>query len=515
VLRNASRDAVNNSITSRYGMLPGFDLVKGVFQTVSRPDLVEAFKRSGAGFATFTRMTERGNAQRALARSLGDPLTPYRSNARAIWDGLRSITEKGEESTRLREFARGLEATGGDHRLAAYSSRDLLDFNRAGTAMRVGNRLVPFMNAQIQGLDKLARTAKENPTKFLAKNIAYISAPTLALYAMNRKNPDYLDLPEWRRDLFWNVPVPGGGNVRFVSIPKPFELGIVFGSGVERMARWLDSQDPAAWDGYAKNVASTFLPPFVPAVANGAMEVWANKSLGTGGSIIPAGEQDLLPEAQVGADQGNVTKFLGRVFNTSPRMVAEVVRAQTGGTGTNILKSLDAAEEALGELQGRSPTPSTGGVRGMPFIGPIGRGFLLEEPTLNSAPVEKFYDHLTALRQFSNTMRVYGKSAKVGEMHGIIKEYGPDIAWLPGFERAAEVMTRARQQINWVRRQDDLTREEKEAKILAAGRIARKLADLMNKKYAAFNRERTASIMDPTGKRNAGGPVGQQLTPLP
>lgn len=504
-LRNASRDAVNNALVSRYGMLPVVDMVQGVFQTLKRPDLVDAFKRSGSGFATFTRMNERATAQRALHRVLGDPGNQYMGNARALVEGLKSISEKGEEAMRLREFTRALEATG-DRRLAALASRDLLDFNRAGQAMRIGNQLIPFLNPQIQGLDKIIRTARTNPAGFFAKNLAYLTAPSLALYALNRNDPSYEELPSWKKDLFWNIPVGGTeGNTKFVSIPVPFELGLVFKSGAERMARWIDTQDPAAWDGFGKNLAASFTLPIVPAIGRGAMTVFANKDLLSGRDVIPRAEQDLVPEMQARPDQGNVTRFLAKTFGLSPRMLEAIVRAHAGGIGTDVLMALDQAEQAIAEVvAGRPESPDIRGVKGVPVFGPVLRGFLTDEPTINSASVEKFYESYEDVRTFSNSLRRSVKDLNVEQRNGLAEQYAPDIGWEPYFRKAAEKMNVARQYINFVRRDPSLSVEQKQEQILQYGRIIRQLAATINSAYGEFNKRRYAQELDPLSSVNAG-----------
>lgn len=513
-LRNLSRDAFNNSILSRYGMTPVVDMAEGIFDVVKRPNLVADFKRSGAGFATFTRMNERTTAQRMLHRVLGDPNSQYMGRSRALLEGLQSVAEKGEEAMRLREFTRAMEATGGDRRLAALASRDLLDFNRAGQAMRIANQIIPFLNPQIQGFDKIARTAKANPAAFMAKNLAYLTAPSLALYALNRDNPEYHRLPPWRRDLFWNIPIPNGGRDKFVSIPVPFELGLVFKSGAERVARWIDTQDPSAFDDYGKSLASSFMLPVVPAIARGALTAYANKDILSGRDVVPKAEQDLLPEFQARPDQGNVTRFIAKIFKTSPRMVESVVRAQTGGLGADILKSLDQSEQALAELIGdRQPIPETTGAKGLPIVGQVLRSFLVEEPTLISAPVEKFYEDYAELREFTNSINKTTREMSLPELKALVAEYGPDVQWLPHFERAAEQMNRARRSINLTRRDPNLTTEQKQERILTLGRLVRKIAETINTQYGDFNERRSRQEIDPFEMLNAGAGPAVQLMP--
>src|SRR5205807_9675045 len=76
--------------------------------------------------------------------------------------------EASEAGTRLNVFKRAFEqkrAQGlGDYDAmleAAYQATDLMDFGRHGSGTELVRRLVPFLNAHIQGLDKARRTLFE------------------------------------------------------------------------------------------------------------------------------------------------------------------------------------------------------------------------------------------------------------------------------------------------------------------------------------------------------------------
>ena len=78
--------------------------------------------------------------------------------------GLLSLSEISETGTRLRVFKRAFErakkAGFGEYDAliqASFTARDMIDFGRAGSKMHYTRRLVTFLNAQIQGLDKSVR----------------------------------------------------------------------------------------------------------------------------------------------------------------------------------------------------------------------------------------------------------------------------------------------------------------------------------------------------------------------
>jgi hypothetical protein len=110
------------------------------------------------------------------------------------------------------------------------------------------------MNARIQGLDKLARGFQANRMGFVMKGLmlATISA---ALMLAGKDDKRYQDLEEWDRDTNWHF---FAGDVH-VRIPKPFEVGAIFGTSAERLVRWGTGDDTkrASWDAFTRFLGST------------------------------------------------------------------------------------------------------------------------------------------------------------------------------------------------------------------------------------------------------------------
>src|SRR5207247_11335218 len=106
--------------------------------------------------------------------------------------------------------------------------------------------------------------------------VAVISLPSVALYLLQRDDPAYQETPAWVRNTSW-VYVQRGtdqgegwdhygtGKVEHVWIvPKPFELGVLFGTGPERIAEWLDRHRPQALTHFLQALAQAYVPPVVP-----------------------------------------------------------------------------------------------------------------------------------------------------------------------------------------------------------------------------------------------------------
>jgi hypothetical protein len=272
-----------------------------------------------------------------------------------------------------------------------------IDFGRIGAKGRTPNQLVAFFNSCVQGPDKMVRAFKENPTGVTVRAVAGITIPSLILYSFNRKNPQYKELPSWRKDLFWNIPL----GKRFLSVPKPFELGIIFGSLPERICEWVDTQNPGAFDDFASDLWQTLTPNVLPTALQPIVEVIANKSLFTGKPIVSEGRQRLEPSEQYGTYTSETMKRLGGATGISPAKLEHLYTGYTAGLGRIPLSATD-------KFLFNPPTrPSE--VSNVPLL----RGMITREPTgFGSKSVTDFYDLKDKVNKAFATFKVLDEGKK-------------------------------------------------------------------------------------------------------
>src|SRR5690606_27774463 len=153
-------------------------------------------------------------------------------------DGARSLGRILEEAPRLARY-KAMRKAGADIPEAIAASRDVsLDFANIGADMKPAAAVTAFFNAKVQGWDKLVRMLRQPRTWALGASM--ITAPSIALWAINKDDPEYWARPQWERNLFWLVPNPDGG---FFRIPKPFEVGFLFASLPERILDYAYQKD--------------------------------------------------------------------------------------------------------------------------------------------------------------------------------------------------------------------------------------------------------------------------------
>jgi len=348
-LRNPMRDTVEAMIYSNAGVTP-IDIMRGLFHAIKKDDLYYKWLNSGGAQSTMMAVDRnylQGEIQKLIKTTPKDKLNAWRKQP---LEQLRELFQPFEEGTRLAEFSKGTQSGKtsdlGTILESALSSRDMtLDFGRSGDVGKKINRVTAFFNAGIQGGSKMAREIRKNPGRFFTRGAAYITAPTIALYLANRDNPEYKRLSEWEKDLYWHVFV-GDTHMR---IPKPFNLGIIFGAIPERAMRWAADNDPHAFDGMGNTIAETFVPTIIPTLLIPWLAIKENKSF-TGAPIVPRREENLPQKLQYGPQTTAIARVAGGFSNTSPRKIDYLIQGYTGGLGGYLVRGLSAVAEESGVI---------------------------------------------------------------------------------------------------------------------------------------------------------------------
>ena len=354
-LANLVRDNVSAAIFSKHGYLPVFDTLKGVSQFIKKGELYQEYLRSGASGAAMVSLDRdyMGGQIREILRK--EPT--WQKIVKNPIEVMRAISEASEISTRLAEYDNARKGyTGLANRLfgserksltpqqAALEARDItIDFSRIGKNTKTANRVVAFFNAAVQGADKLRRVWNEDPVGASIRATLFVTIPTVALWQLNKDNPEYQELPQYVKDTYWIL--PSGDHL--IKIPKPFELGVLYGTSVERMLQWMDDKEHGrkgiGFKGYGERVADVLTPSVMPTAFIPIAEWAANYSFWRQKSIVPQAQQDLPDALQYGQNTSAVAKGIGLLFNVSPYKVDNTIRGYGGNLATLGLTAIDAA----------------------------------------------------------------------------------------------------------------------------------------------------------------------------
>ena len=410
--RNVIRDSFNAFIFSEGGFRPIIDTFRGLGDHVGNTKWAKSYMSSGSmnnSLLSLERKYIRDDMQRLLHTN-----GAVRNLVSSPLAMLHILTDAAEKSGRLGVFRRNLEskgltpetATKAQLKEAGFDSREAtLDFARMGANVRAYNAITAFFNANLQGIDRVARGFKDNPVRTTNRVIAGITVPSVMLHLTHYdwevddgpKLADwYTAIPQWERDTYWVFRTGDGEDSTILRVPKPFEIGLFFGTGAELALDSLILDDPTGPKELLESLGKAAIPNFVPTLVAAPIELWANRSILTGGPIIPAALEGQLPQYQYTPYTSELTKFVGQQIDkipgfhdsqaASPMAIDAVIRSYTGGLGRHTVNFADLILRKAGVIP--DPPRSQDTLADMPIV----KAFVVRNPSMSAAPVTEFYE---------------------------------------------------------------------------------------------------------------------------
>lgn len=408
-ITNALRDTISAGVFSKHGFLPVVDTFRGLAHFLKKDQLYWDYVKSGGAHAAMVSL-DRDYLSGHL-RELFSRKSTLSKVARNPMEVLRAISEATEVATRLGEFSNARKGyTGLYSRLtktnlkpkslgeASIASRDItIDFSRTGTHTKSWNKIDAFFNATIQGGDKLVRAWRDDPKGMTIKSTLFITLPTIALWYLNKDNSAYQELPQWEKDTFFHIPA---GN-KFIKIPKPFELGLLYGTTFERMLQYFDDKSTGrngvGFKGLGDRAIDTLLPDVLPTALSPIWEWWSNYSKFRQRNIVPQSQEKLPDKLQYGSNTSMVARKIGDTFNVSPYKVDNTIMGYGGNLARLGLDITDA-------ISGANEKRPTKGVTELPEI----RRFFAK-PYQSSDSVQRVYDDFKEQEKLHNELKLTGQ----------------------------------------------------------------------------------------------------------
>lgn len=449
-VKNFARDQLYASIFSRNGHKPLLSALDGMRSILKNDQSYQDWLAGGGGGANLVSMDRNYINNKVLQLDPVKGVIGKMTNVlKTPIEFARAASELAENSTRVGEFKlamKGKERTASNIMGAAFESREVtLDFSRMGAKTQAFNQITAFFNAQLQGLDRLARGYKEDPIGMTAKITATVTLPSIALWWANHTDPRWDEIPRWQKDLSWLImtdkwtPVPasqaaiaGKAFSRFNNgqwevnmgtiyrIPKPNEVGLVFGSMIERTLEAFFKHDPQAYKDFGETMRQAFEPAYTPTALIPIIEQFANKSTFTGAPVVPGHLEKGAPEVQYTEYTSETAKLLGKLIApvafhvgdlsvASPMVIDNYVRAWTGSLGSDILR---IADEGLYKAHVvPEPLKPTATLADIPII----KAFVVRYPASNMRSITDFQEKYQAHQQLMSTIAI--KQAK-GDIAG-------------------------------------------------------------------------------------------------
>jgi len=472
IQRNPLRDIWHAMVS--FGAHP-LQFIEGLAHAVRKDDVFLRFVHAGGAQSAFINM-DRAYARTSLSEMLGKEGLAAKAKEVALSPirFLEALSETLELATRLGQFARverealrkGLSPREAALR-GAYAGRIVtVDFGRRGSSefVREWNKLTAFFNASLQGPAQTLEQFRRNPAAFVLRGLVFVTIPSVILYLLNHDKPEYQRLDEYYKDMYW-IHVADDGTI--YRIPKPFEVGFIFGTVPERLLRAWYEHDPAAFREFAKNAAEVLAPSIVPTFLVPWLEALANRSFFTGIPIIPEREKRVKPSERYDVYTSTTARLLGKVFNVSPRYVEHFVRGYTGGLGMHFLRFLDWLAEQSGAVETVPRPAPRAALEQVPFVS----GFVVPQHLARTG-LDRFYDLLNQEEQKYATYRI-----KLERGERPAPEERPNMPLLSTLRRTERTLAELRKQRRRIEMSKDMTPEEKRRRLEDLDRRMEALAE--------------------------------------
>jgi len=362
LIANFIKDQFSTFILTDVGYKPFATGVRGMFDELRQANWG---KQYNAAMGTMGGMNVANLHDASINRSIsalkgkGYIVKSFTGKDNVFLNGIRGLTrvvELSETGTRIGVYKSAYQRAKKDGLSdwdaaieASYTATDLMDFGLNGSRTALARKTIPFLNAQLQGLYKMARTLGADEVRqrkglnfavrayFKSmKNIdlsrtekqairtgrkAWIKMASLglisaALHYLFRDDPDYQEAGEYLRTTGWVIPM---GDGRLFYIPKPYELAIL--ANFTERALESSEGDEEAMNRFGRGLAMTFVPPMSPPAVTAVVEQVANHDFFTGGQVEPDWMQKLSPELRYDRYTSQFAKDIGSVTGFSPMRV--------------------------------------------------------------------------------------------------------------------------------------------------------------------------------------------------
>ena len=366
--RNWVRDVIQAKMLSRYGFSMR-EWTKDVFRLIAKDaeaqKIWDEWEAGGGPFGTSAYgLVE---APKFHAENLRKGTLDKTWYATHPIEALRMVSGFFENVTRYSVYRQAMDK-GASHAEAIHEARTVtIDFARHGAhpIARALAMMVPFYGASVQGIDRVAQAmADPEQRPVVMRRLAIgITLPSILLFLLFHDDKRLKELELWEKNYFWHIPLGKDGPI--IRLPKPFELGIAFGSTIERALGWAVDNDKEGIKGVLAALMDAATPNLMPTIARPFVEGASNWNFFMGRPIEDASLANLPKELRAKPWTMETTKAASRLManvglpesmRISPVMMEHFIRSLGGGLTANyMLPGIDLALRKTGALKDIPP----------------------------------------------------------------------------------------------------------------------------------------------------------------
>lgn len=419
VMRNPVRDAVSAFV---YAGAHPLNTAKGAISLFRQDAAYQNWLKGGGANAAMVSV-DRNYLKEHLGLAQLDGDTHFMQTAwnyvKTPFEVMRIIGEVTENVTRIGAAGdiANAQTKAQIQALALIAREGTVDFSRRGSDpfLNMITRRAAFSNPALQGIDRMVRAFIDNPIGTTLKSFAAITIPSVLLWYANHDDewtdPDtgikinrWKTIPDWERDLFWIVLTKD----HIFRIPKPFELGVLFGSVAERILDAYYDAKPEAFKHLGKSIANVFTFNITPTGLLPPVQHMTNFNFFTDRPLVSAADEKILPPYQYSPYTLETTKALAKIIgNTvgkessfaSPQIIDNYVRGWTGTLGPYAMQLADLGLRNAGVVP--DPVRPTKALEDMPII----KAFMIRNPSMQAQPISDFYENYKKASIEADTIR--------------------------------------------------------------------------------------------------------------
>jgi hypothetical protein len=448
MVANLMRDTLSAWITSGADIMPFIGTVKGFanaykngasFQALQGRGVVGSYDLAMLGPADLAKRIRSATKPKGVTNITSpDALIGV---VGSLWNRLGAVSEMSDAATRIAVYDSAIKQ-GFSEAEAAFRALEIMNFSRRGASQTLSilTKLVPFLNARIQGLDVLYQAGKgavkivtgrqqgqrdaDLGKKFLIRG-GMLAAISVALEMLNDDDEDYQQLDDYIKNSNVLIPLAGFGlKGQFIAVPKPFEAGLLFSTFPQQFYKTATGQASTRENAalFFSSFASTFGVNPIPQFMLPPLEVIVNHDFYTGLPLISEGKARLAPELQYNSGTSSLAMMLGKVpisynFTTgkfegvSPIVIDNLISGYTGPFGTYIVQAASLAMEGVDAGPERLPRS----VSQLPVV----RRFFIDSEYKNPKVVSQAYE---LFRVVDEANRSYSRLRQIGDAEAV-KDY--------------------------------------------------------------------------------------------
>ena len=490
MIRNLLRDTLSSWITSGEDITPFIGTIQGFAKALNNSTSYQALvgrgvvgshdlaMRSPAEMAAIIR--RRASPKNIMNIASADGMQGLLMSA---WDKLGVWSEASDAATRIAVYEAAIKQ-GMSEAEAAFRAVEIMNFSRRGSSsfLQLLTRLVPFLNARIQGMDVLYQAGKAGVLtasgyqlgerdanlgkKFLYRG-AILAALSVALEMMLDGDEDYEEIEDYMKNGNLLIPLKLIGlDGYFAAVPKPFEAGLLFSTIPQELykATTGETSGREMANFFWSEFTSTFGLNPIPQVALPALEAIVNYDFYTDLPLISEGKARLTPELQYDSRTSSVAMMLsglpisynfttGRFEGVSPIIIDQMISGYGGPLGTYIMQGTGLLMEGMGAAEDRLPRDVTK----LPGI----KSFLIDAESRNPKSVAQAYE---LFRVVDETSRSFSRLRQTGDVEATMDylERNKDIlAYKKHIYKLFDGLNKLSARERQIERDSTMTRDEK------------------------------------------------------